>query len=163
MKVIVRWSLVVVMASGLSVSRAQLTTESSDGAEIRKRDVAWEEAVGAKDLERVLDFYRDDCVGLFTALPISVGKASMRDIWQRVLARPQLSLHWKPTHIEVARSGELAYDFGSMTLSYMDAKGATVEFLGKYAVVWKKGAAGEWKVALDMSNPDTKRDVRYNQ
>jgi ketosteroid isomerase-like protein len=50
-----------------------------------------------------------------------------------------------------------------MTLSYVDAKGAKVDFLGKYTVVWKREAAGEWKVALDMSNPDAKEDVRYNQ
>lgn len=151
------------VTDGLSVLPTEVTTESNDEAQIRQRDIAWEEAVQAKDLKRVLAFYRDDCVGLFTSVPISMGKANMRDIWHLILSRSQLSLHWSPKHIEVARSGELAYDFGSMTLSYMDAKGAKVDFLGKYTVVWKREATGEWRVALDMSNPDTKEYVRYNQ
>jgi ketosteroid isomerase-like protein len=78
--------------------------------------------VQAKDFDRVLDFYRDDCVGMFTGLPVSVGKSSIGDIWRRVLSRSALNLHWKPTHIELARSGDLAYDFGSMTLTYVDVQ-----------------------------------------
>jgi ketosteroid isomerase-like protein len=135
----------------------------SSKADIRKRDLAWEAAVQAKDFDRVLDFYRDDCVGMFTGLPMSVGKSSIGDIWRRVLSRSELNLHWKPTHIELARSGELAYDFGSMTLTYIDTKGAKVDFVGKYIVVWKKGADGQWRVAVDASNPDTAQDVQYNK
>ena len=163
MKLIVRWVVIATMICGLSISRAEITGESNSEAQIRQRDVAWEKAVQAKDIERVLAFYRDDCVGLFTSRPISVGNDTMRDVWQRILSRSQPSLQWRPTHIEVARSGELAYDFGSMTLSYVDAKGAKVDFVGEYTVVWKKEATGEWRVALDMSNPDTKENVQYNQ
>jgi ketosteroid isomerase-like protein len=72
-------------------------------------------------------------------------------------------LQWKPTHIELARSGDLAYDFGAMTLTYVDTKGATVDFVGKYVVVWKKSADGQWRVAVDASNPDTTEAVQYNK
>jgi uncharacterized protein (TIGR02246 family) len=163
MKSIVRWGAIVVMCGGASVSHSQVPEKSAGETDIRDRDVAWEEAVQAKDFDRVLAFYRDDCVGIFTGLPISIGKAGMRDIWQRILSRKQLSLHWKPTHIELAQSGELAYDFGSMTLTYVDAKGAKVDFVGKYVVVWKKEADGQWRVAVDASNPDTTQNARYNQ
>lgn len=163
MKLMARWIVVAAIACGLSASYAEAATESKGEEHIRQLDIAWEKAVQTKDLESVLAFYRDDCVGLFTSLPISVGKDNMRGVWQRILSRSQLNLHWTPTHIEVARSGDLAYDYGSMHLTYVDDKGGNVTFVGKYTVVWKKDGKDEWKVAVDMSNPDTKENVQYNQ
>jgi ketosteroid isomerase-like protein len=29
-----------------------------------------------------------------------------------------------------------------------------VNYVGKYVVVWKKAADGQWKVAVDISNSD---------
>jgi ketosteroid isomerase-like protein len=158
-----RWSAWIAMACTASAVGSQVPTESRGEAQIRRRDSAWEDAVQAKDFSKVLAFYTEDCAGLFTSLPVALGKSAMGDLWHRILSRQQLSLHWKPTHIEVARSGELAYDFGSMTLNYVDDKGAAVNFVGKYVVVWKKESDGQWRVALDASNPDTAHEVRYNQ
>jgi uncharacterized protein (TIGR02246 family) len=144
----------------LAVTGAAFATNSWAGgptqieAEIRKLDAGWERAVATKDLEKVLSFYADDTSGLYYGRPIVTGKAAMRTVWQQILARPDLDLHWTPTHIEVAKSADLAYDVGTIAMSTKDAKGNLVNFVGKYVVIWKKTAAGKWQVAVDISNSD---------
>jgi ketosteroid isomerase-like protein len=35
-----------------------------------------------------------------------------------------------------------------------DAEGNRINYVGKYVVVWRKDAAGRWRVAVDISNAD---------
>ena len=48
----------------------------------------------------------------------------------------------------------LSFDIGTLKSSTTDPKGNTVNYVGKYVVVWKKAADGQWKVAVDISNSD---------
>ncbi|MGB8838184.1 MAG: DUF4440 domain-containing protein, partial [Candidatus Acidiferrales bacterium] len=63
-------------------------------------------------------------------------------------------LSWQTTSVEVARSGDLAYETGTYVFSTIDKKGKTQEQKGKYVVVWKKQTDGAWKVAVDTDNTD---------
>ncbi|HTA95878.1 MAG TPA: DUF4440 domain-containing protein, partial [Verrucomicrobiae bacterium] len=56
--------------------------------------------------------------------------------------------------VEVARSGDLAYDTGAYSFTRNDASGKPVTATGKYLVVWKKQADGKWKVIQDIDNRD---------
>jgi ketosteroid isomerase-like protein len=58
-------------------------------------------------------------------------------------------LSFEADTVEVARSGDLAFETGaySMTLTGPDKKPATEK--GHYVVVWRKGADGAWKVGVD--------------
>ena len=38
--------------------------------------------------------------------------------------------------------------------SFNDAGGNTVRVVGKYVVVWKKQANGQWKAVVDIFNTD---------
>jgi ketosteroid isomerase-like protein len=58
------------------------------------------------------------------------------------------------TKVEAARSGDLAYETGTFEESFKDASGKTVRALGKYVVVRKKQASGQWKAILDVFNTD---------
>jgi ketosteroid isomerase-like protein len=100
-------------------------------AELRKLDAGWERAVAAKDLEKVLSFYADDASGLYDGRPIVTGKAAMRELWQQILARPDLDLHWTPTHIEVAKSADLAYDVGTIAMAYERSQGEHSQLRGQ--------------------------------
>jgi len=123
-------------------------------AEIRAQDAAWESAVRMKDIEKTVSFYSDDASALAAGRPAAVGKDAIHKEWQRILSVPQLDLHWEPVHIEVARSRDMAYDVGTVHSSSADAKGNKVNYVGKYVVVWKKDATGQWRVAVDISNSD---------
>jgi ketosteroid isomerase-like protein len=48
----------------------------------------------------------------------------------------------------------MAYDVGTVHSSHTDAKGNIVNYVGKYVVVWRRDASGEWRVAGDISNSD---------
>ena len=58
-----------------------------------------------------------------------------------------LEVSWESTAAFVSPDGNMAYDYGTTSMTLPDG---SVE-PGKYLVVWVK-ADGEWKVAADMFN-----------
>ena len=85
---------------------------------------------------------------------IATTKESIRNIFQKLLAIPGVSLSWKPTKVTAAESGDLAYSTGAYEMSAPDDSGKPSIDRGKYVAVWKKQADGNWKVSLDMWNTD---------
>jgi ketosteroid isomerase-like protein len=75
-------------------------------------------------------------------------------MWAGLMGMPGFSLSFSPTKIDVAKSGDLAYDVGTFELKLNDANGSPTTMMGKYVVVWKKQADGHWKAAADIFNPD---------
>jgi ketosteroid isomerase-like protein len=71
-----------------------------------------------------------------------------------MLAMPGPGLTFATTGVEVARSGDLAYEYGTYDFATKDKKGEITDEKGKYVVVWKKQADGSWKVAADIDNLD---------
>jgi ketosteroid isomerase-like protein len=63
-------------------------------------------------------------------------------------------LSWQTSSVEVARSGELAYETGAYNIVTTDKQGKSTDKKGKYLVIWKKQSDGSWKVAVDTDNPD---------
>ncbi|MFL9483045.1 hypothetical protein ACI6Q2_09740 [Chitinophagaceae bacterium LWZ2-11] len=57
------------------------------------------------------------------------------------------TLTWEPLNGFAAKSGELAWTYGTYTLQLKDTA-----FKGTYVSVWKKLTTGEWKLALDAGN-----------
>jgi hypothetical protein len=54
---------------------------------------------------------------------------------------------------DVARSGDLAYTYGTYErIAHGDGSRRVIE-AGNYLRVWKRGADGRWKVALDLASP----------
>jgi uncharacterized protein (TIGR02246 family) len=119
---------------------------------IRKRIQDCVAAVGRGDVEAVARFYTRDGKFLIPNAPIAIGHDAVAGMWKHLLSFPNVRLKFGPTLIEVAASGELAYDQGTYTLSFDGAKGR-IEDRGKYVVVWKR-EDGEWRVAADIFNSD---------
>jgi ketosteroid isomerase-like protein len=78
------------------------------------------------------------------------GPVRLRETWS---ARPApadpaaLRLQWVPAAGVVAASGELGFTTGPYALSF--ANGARPPHYGIYTSVWRRDAAGSWKVVLD--------------
>jgi ketosteroid isomerase-like protein len=49
-------------------------------------------------------------------------------------------------------SGNLAYEEGTYSIKIPGSDGKTSEEIGKYIVVWKKGADGHWRLHRDIWN-----------
>jgi ketosteroid isomerase-like protein len=61
---------------------------------------------------------------------------------------------FRPTSVFVAKSGDVAYTYGTYDLSMTGPDGRPVTDKGKYVTVYKKQADGSWKAAVDTFNSD---------
>ena len=145
-------SLALVSGIGAGVSLGK--GPSGNAEAIRKLDAEWSTAAQSKDIEKVVSFYADDASALPFNAPIANGRDQIRQLWSQLMSTPGFSLSFGPTRIEVARSGELAYDIGTFELKLNDAQGHPSTTPGKYVVVWKKQPNGAWKAIADIFNTD---------
>jgi uncharacterized protein (TIGR02246 family) len=136
------------------VSAPPVDTRAADEAAIRAASAAWSKASTAKDLDKAVAFYSDDAVQMPPKVPAIKGKEAIRKSWTPMLAMPGPGLSFQTAAVEVARSGDIAYETGSYDFSTTDKKGKTSDEKGKYVVVWKKQTDGSWKAAIDMDNSD---------
>ena len=107
-----------------------------------------------RDLDKAVSFYAEDASYLPPGAPIVVGKDAIRKAWANFLAIPGITLKTTTTKVDVARSGDLAYEIGTWDMTMNDKEGKPVNSKGKYVVAWKKQPGGDWKAVLDMENSD---------
>ena len=127
---------------------------AADEAAIRAASAAWSQAATAKDLDKSISFYADDAVQFPNKAPAAKGKENIRKNWAPLLALPGPGLSWQTSSVEVARSGDIAYETGTYDFVTTDKKGKSSDVKGKFVVVWKKQTDNSWKVVVDTDNPD---------
>jgi ketosteroid isomerase-like protein len=129
-------------------------TRAADEAAIRKLDVDWSNAAQTNKVDAWVAFYSDDATVLPPNEPMATNKDAIRKSIEGLLTLPGLNLKWEPKKIEVSKSGDIAYSFGTYDMTMNDPKGAPIMDKGKYVEVWKKQADGSWKCAIDTFNSD---------
>ena len=103
---------------------------------------------------KVISVKADDAVLLPPNAPIARDRKSIRESWAGLLG-PNTGVSWKVSKVEVAKSGELGYLYGTYSLAIRDPKGgAPVSDTGKLVEIWKKQADGKWKCIVDTYNSD---------
>lgn len=138
----------VIMALGLSgcATASRVDTQTEEQA-IRDLGRQWQQAVVAKDVAAIMRIYTPDAVFVTPNMAPAKGTESIRAAWASLFESPNLSLTFGPTRIEVAQSGDLAYETGTYRLALDDPQGR-VEDEGNYTVAWKK-VGGQWKAVSD--------------
>jgi len=58
-------------------------------------------------------------------------------------------LAWKPSFVDVASSGDMAYTYGRYTFWGLRPDSTEINNTGVFHTVWKKNEAGEWKFVYD--------------
>ena len=129
-------------------------TRAADEAALRKLDDEWSKAVGSRDVEKTLSYYTDDAVAMLPNIPTLTGKEPIRSLWKNMLDSSSFGGGWKPTKIEVARSGDLAYVSRTYEFTEKDDSGKPITDKGKYLEVWRKQIDGSWKCVAGMFNSD---------
>ena len=129
-------------------------TRAADEAAVRAASAEWAKVATAKDLEKTLSYYAEDASMFPPNMPIVTGSEARRKMWTTLFAPTELVFSNAATKVEVARSGDLAYEIGTFEESFKNAKGSPVKLVGKYVVVWKKQAGGQWKAVVDIFNTD---------
>ncbi len=140
--------------SGTKTAAQPPDTRVADEAAIRAASIEWSKAAQAKDLNKAVSFYADDAMVFADKGPLEKGKENIRADWEQVLALPGPGLTWTTTGVDVARAGDMAYEYGAYDFATADKKGNIIDAKGKYVLVWKKQADGSWKVAIDIDNHD---------
>jgi ketosteroid isomerase-like protein len=130
--------------------QSQPTIEAPDA--IRKADADWLRAVQSQDIVKVLSFYRDDAAWLLRDSPPIMGKEGIQRTWSGFFGMAGSWIQWDPMTADVSVSGDLGYSKGTYEMRYSDQQGKMVVQKGSYVAVWKKGADGVWKLAVDISN-----------
>lgn len=129
-------------------------TRPADEAAIRSASAEWAKVAAAKDLDKTLSYYADDASMYPPNGPIVTGPEARRSMWTKLLSPAELVFSNSATKVEVAKSGDIAYETGTFQESFKDDKGQPVSVVGKYVVVWKKQASGQWKAVVDIFNTD---------
>jgi len=145
---------VCVVAGGCSQAPAPVDPRKAAEAAINSTSDEFARATEAKDLDKVMSYYTDDAVLFAPSSPAAVGKDAVRKAWQGFLAGPPSKIDVGETIVDVAASGDLAFERGSFTITTTDAKGKTTAATGKLVDVWKKQADGSWKMAADTNLMD---------
>jgi uncharacterized protein (TIGR02246 family) len=146
--------LAAFLGAMVAMASSAAATGPNNEQRLRELDKQWSEAAGSKDAARTASFYAEDGLLLPYGAPIVKGRAKIQETWAKFMATPGYALHFEPTSIVVAKSGDVAYDVGTFEFTVNDAQGKPVTEVGKYLVAWSRQKNGEWKVAADCFNAD---------
>ena len=108
---------------------------------IRDSSMQWLGAEKGHDLLTVMSFM-DANVTVFFDGKILDGRAAVEaDTQARWDAFPDSAIDWTTSSVDIAASGDLAYERGSWTAG---------DLAGEFVCIWKK-VDGEWKVVIDVA------------
>jgi uncharacterized protein (TIGR02246 family) len=147
-------SLLLIAGCNSSQQAQAPDTRAADEAAVRKADADWVKAAQTKKADDWVAFYAEDAVVLPPNEKTVTGKASIRKPIADLLAQPGLSISWTPTKVEVAKSGELAYLYGTYQESATGPDGKPMDDHGKMLEIWKKQPDGTWKCIVDTWSSD---------
>jgi ketosteroid isomerase-like protein len=145
--------LLAVAAQGCARPIPPKDTRAEDEATIRAYSAAASEAAHAKDVDKDISFYADDAFAFTNYEKTATTKEEMRAETVAVFLYPG-TIRWKTSRIEVARSGDLAYERGRYTYTTPEKDGTTKIQTGNYLLVWRKPPGGGWKIAVDTDAGD---------
>jgi uncharacterized protein (TIGR02246 family) len=132
--------------------RFQQERMTQDETAIRAASAAWSKSAESKDLEKSVSFFADSATMMAPKSPAVEGKENIRKVWQQMLALPGPGLSFSAERVEVACSGDLAWEQGAYEFITKDNDGKTATEKGTYVTVWKKQPDGIWRVVGDIHN-----------
>ena len=129
-------------------------TRAADEATIHAAVKEWSASAQAKDADKFTSVYAEDATVMMEAAPDVTGKAAIREAIGGMMQDPNFALSFAANKVVVARSGDLAYETGTYSMTMSDAKKKPSTNSGNYVVVWQKQADGAWKVMVDAPISD---------
>jgi uncharacterized protein (TIGR02246 family) len=126
-------------------------TRAADEAAVRAGDANFQQWAMSKDVDKIVGLYADDAVLFAPGTPALTSKDNIRKMIEGLVATPGLQVNVHVTSVDVARSGDIAIDRGTVDSTSTDKKGKATTSTIEYVLVWKKQADGSWKIAADTS------------
>ena len=132
-------------------SQTEVVDVEAETAAIHEMGRQWRDALVSNDFDAILGFYAETAMEMPANTPIALGHQAIRAWYESWLTTEVVNI-WTTEVIEVAASGDLAYERGIYDFS-MDTPDGPIEDVGKYVLIWKK-IGGQWKAVADISNSD---------
>jgi len=117
-------------------------------SEIMDVEQAFNDMAQREGLIKAFEFYAAEDGVIRRSKKIIQGKKAISD-WYTQDVRPNETLTWKPTFIDVSKSGDLAYTYGDYTFTSLDSLGAKKENKGIFHTVWKRQDDDTWRFVWD--------------
>jgi uncharacterized protein (TIGR02246 family) len=133
---------------------AQTKAAGGDEAGIAKVRSAYQTAAGTQDGAAIAKLYTADGVEMPPNGPAAKGRAAI-EAFHKAFGQQWMMHGMTITATETKVHGDYAYDIGTYKQSLMPMKGgAVVDDKGKYVVLLKKDASGNWLVTHAIYNSD---------
>ena len=116
--------------------------------EVAAAEKAFNDMAQEKGLTEAFTYFAADSGVIRRSKKIIKGKKDIR-AWYAKDVRPNETLTWHPTFIDVSKSGDMAYTYGNFTFTYYDTLGAEKQNKGIFHTVWKRQRDGNWKYVWD--------------
>ncbi|MCB0566371.1 MAG: DUF4440 domain-containing protein [Phaeodactylibacter sp.] len=104
------------------------------------------------DFDAVVAAYTTDAKLFPQRGDILRGEPAIRNYWTPPASRESRTVHHRIKPEEIVVQGDTAYDWGYYEGATRRGDGSLAYWEGKYVVVWKKVADGQWKIYLDSWN-----------
>lgn len=122
--------------------------KAAEAQAIRDQSAQWLTWAQEKNSAEIAGIIAEDAETIFDGEHYQGLAAIQANMEKEFAERPAESmLTWTTANVQVADSGDLAYERGSWVFD-KDGAGEEPETQGEYLTIWKK-VDGEWKVALD--------------
>ena len=132
-----------------------IDTRAQDEIAVRKASAEWGRMIVQRALDPTLAYYADDAWVSPQGAPIATTTEQRRKLWADFFATPGVAdTAGETTRVEVARSGDLAVEYGTFTETLPGKRGARSTVTEKYMTTWRKQPDGSWKVIGDIWNRD---------
>lgn len=142
--------IVALAAAGVS---AQSKT-AADEAAIAKIRAAYQAAAGTQDGAAIAKLYAPDGVAMYPNAPAARGRAAI-EAFHKAFGQQWMMHGMTITSTTTKVMGDTAYDIGTYKQGIMSQKGGPqIDDTGKYIVLLKKDASGNWWVTHSISNSD---------
>jgi uncharacterized protein (TIGR02246 family) len=141
----------------IALATASVTAQSktaADEAAIAKIRAAYQAAAGSSNGAAIAKLYAPDGVAMHPNAPAAKGRAAI-EAFHKAFGQQWMMHGITITSTATKVMGDTAYDIGTYKQGIMSMKGGPqIDDTGKYVVLLKKDASGNWWVTHSISNSD---------
>lgn len=106
----------------------------------------------AKSADKIVNFYADDAVLMTPGAEPVKGRDAIKTTLNGMLADKALSLTFKSSKVDVAKSGDLGYTQGDYQMTMTNpATHKVMNDHGTYVTTFRKQADGSWRAVADIA------------
>ena len=139
--------LITLLPIFLLATACTQSAPATNPSEIEARSEAWETALNAKDIDALVSTYAEDVRVMPPNEKSATGREAARAAFGAII---DAGLSGTLTSVQIAVSGDIAYNVGNYTL----LSGDEVVDTGKYMETWRRGSDGVWLMSNDIWNSD---------